>query len=69
MKNIVWLDKYGFPLTYFKNRFILNTLRFVLHVSLIKTFSQIGRWQRKSAYGLVDTWCKEDVSVWTEKKN
>jgi hypothetical protein len=60
---MIWLDKFSFPLEKIKGRWFSNTLRFIIHVDIVKSFRQKGRWQRVNGYGLVDTWCRYDNSV------
>ena len=49
---MTWIDRHGWPLTYFKNRPVLNALRWLLHVSLWKTFKTSRCWVRDGSGGL-----------------
>ena len=42
---MIWLDKHGWPVVFIKNRRIINTARWLLHVSLWTSIRQRHRWE------------------------
>lgn len=41
---MVWLDKNGWPLTYFKGRPVVNFFRWLFRASVVKSVAWRGRW-------------------------
>ena len=60
---MIWLDKHGYPVEFISGRPIINCIRWVLHASVRRSLRERGRWQRKTGYGLVDTYCQFDRAI------
>jgi len=41
---MVWLDKNGWPLTYFKGRPVVNFFRWLFRASVVRSVAWRGRW-------------------------